>query len=275
MLSKDKIITLYCIVDDLLKALHHHEDPTCRVSDAEVITTAFVAALNHKGELEGTCQFMKDYGFIPDMLSPSRFNRRLHRLAELIMSLLFTLGEDLKAMAGAADYRMDSYPVAACDNARIRRCKRLKGEAFRGRHSAMGRYFYGVRVHIVTWQGIPVEFCIVPGRENDTNALYKLPLQVAPESCIYMDAGYTDYRAEDAAFEADCIHLMVERKSNSRRKDTVSGAFIKNRMRKAIETTISEIKSKMPRSIHAVTQQGFLLKVALFVVAFAFEKILG
>jgi len=41
MLSDSKIIALYCIVDDILKSLHHKEDIRVRVSDAEVITTAF------------------------------------------------------------------------------------------------------------------------------------------------------------------------------------------------------------------------------------------
>jgi hypothetical protein len=44
-------------------------------------------------------------------------------------------------------------------------------------------------------------------------------------------------------------------------------------MRKQIETDFSQIKAKMLRSIHAVTKEGFLLKVALFVIAFSFDKI--
>ena len=44
-------------------------------------------------------------------------------------------------------------------------------------------------------------------------------------------------------------------------------------MRKAVETDFSQIKAKMLRCIHAVTKEGFLLKVALFVIAFAFYKI--
>ena len=35
----DKILILYCIVDDLLKALNHPEDPRRQMEDAEVITT--------------------------------------------------------------------------------------------------------------------------------------------------------------------------------------------------------------------------------------------
>jgi len=273
MLSESKIISLYCIVDDLLKTLRHREDIRVRMTDSEVITTAFVSVLYFGGHLDNARCFMKLKGYVPKMLDKSRFCRRLHRLSDLLLYLFSKLGQDIKNISGASEYQMDAFPVAVCDNKRIHRCRILREEAFRGKHSSMGRYFYGVRVHILTLQGIPVEFCLVPGRENDTNALYKLPLQVAPESAIYMDAGYTDYRAEDQIFDAEAIYLKAERKSNSRRKDTCSAAFIKNRMRKKVETTISLIKGNMLNHIHAVTKEGFLLKVALFVIGYAFHQI--
>lgn len=273
MLSEDKIIALYCIVDDLLKEMHHYEDRKVRVSDSEVITTAFVSVLYFGGHLDNARHFMKLKGYVPQMLGKSRFCRRLHRLSDFVLTLLFYLGKKLKDMAGAATYRLDSFPVAVCDNIRISRCKILRDEAFRGRQAAMRRYFYGVRVQVLTLGGIPVEFCLVPGSEHDVNALSKLPLDVAPESCIFMDAGYTDYLAENDLFEAEGIVAKVARKSNSKRVDAPHERFLKQYMRKSIETDFSQIKAKMLRSIHAVTQQGFLLKVALFVIAFAFEQI--
>jgi DDE family transposase len=206
------------------------------------------------------------------MLDKSRFCRRLHRLKDLIFYLFHKMGQHLKDVAGASNYQMDSFPVIVCENARISRCRIIKHKAFRGKHSTHGRYFYGVRVHILTLQGIPVEFCLLPGSENDTNALYKLPLQVAPESCIYLDAGYNDYRAEDNCFEAEGVYLKVQRKSNSRRKDTASEAFVKSRMRKNVETSISLITAHFPAHIHAVTKDGFLIKVPLFVISYAFEQ---
>ena len=115
-----------------------------------------------------------------------------------------------------------------------------------------------------------MEFCLVPGSERDVRALGKLPLDVAPESCIYMD---TDYQSEEDLFAAAGVYAKVQRKSNSKRKDEPHVNFLKEHMRKEIETDFSLIKAKMLRHIHAVTQQGFLLKVALFVIAFAFEKI--
>src|SRR5690606_26081592 len=273
MLSDSKIIALYCIVDDILKSLHHKEDIRVRVSDAEVITTAFVSALYFGGHQGNARHFMKLKGYVPQMLDKSRFCRRLHRLSELLLFMFSVMGKQLKDMAGAADYRLDSFPVAVCDNIRIGRCKVLRGEAFRGKHAAMRRYFYGVRVQVMTLNGIPVEFCIVPGSEHDSQSLGKLPFDVAPESSIYMDAGYTDYLSEDDLFEAELIHAKVQRRSNSKRKDEPHVAFLKQYMRKQIVTDFSMIKEKMLRKVHAVTKNGFLIKVALFVIAYTIEKL--
>lgn len=273
MLSDSKIIALYCIVDDLLKEMHHYEDSRVKVSDSEVITTSFVSVLYFGGHLDNGRCFMKLKGYVPYMLDKSQFCRRLHRLSDFLLSLFYLLGKKLKDLAGAAIYRLDSFPVAVCDNIRINRSKILQGEVFRGKQVAMHRYFYGVRVQVLTLDGIPVEFCLVPGSEHDSQTLGKLPFDVAPQSIIYMDAGYTDYLSEDDLFEAEGIYAKVQRKSNSKRIDEPYIRFLKEYMRKAIETDFSQIKAKMLRNIHAVTKQGFLLKVALFVIAFAFNKI--
>jgi hypothetical protein len=43
-------------------------------------------------------------------------------------------------------------------------------------------------------------------------------------------------------------------------------------MRKRIETVFSQITAMFPEHIHAVTLDGFLLKVSMFVIAFALDK---
>ena len=48
----DQIVAIYCLCDDVLKALHHDEDPQRHRSDAEVMTTAIVAALHGGGTWE-------------------------------------------------------------------------------------------------------------------------------------------------------------------------------------------------------------------------------
>lgn len=274
MLCKDKIIAIYCFVDDLLKEVGHGEDARRKVSDSEIITTAIVSALYFGGHSDNGRQFMKMTGLCPAMLDKSRFNRRLHGLGDFLFQLFFQVGQHLKIIAGASDYVIDSFPVAVCDNIRISRCRLLKGEQYRGRHASMRRYFYGVKVQVLTTgSGIPVEFCFVPGSESDVQALKKLPMSVAPESSIYADSGYTDYTIEDDAREAEILRLMVQRKSNSKRKDEPWIRFLKEHMRKGIETTFSMLKGLFLRKIHAVTFRGFLLKLVMFIIAFTFNKL--
>ncbi len=72
-------------------------------------------------------------------------------------------------------------------------------------------------------------------------------MELPAESEVFADSAYTNYEIEDQLFECDQIALKVNRKSNATRKDSVSAAFIKEYMRKRVETTISEIKGVIPK----------------------------
>lgn len=98
------------------------------------------------------------------MLSPSRFNRRLHRVKELFLTLFAFLGEHWKDLNSESVYIIDSFPIASCDNIRIKRSRRYQGEDYRGYIASKRRYFYGVRLHlVVTATGEPVECFLTPG----------------------------------------------------------------------------------------------------------------
>ena len=81
----EKIITTYCLCDDLLHAMHHQEDPQCQMSDAEVLTTAFTAAGCFRGNLASARWMLTQHASIPQRLSKSRLHRRLHRLKALLI----------------------------------------------------------------------------------------------------------------------------------------------------------------------------------------------
>ena len=265
----DKITAIYCFIDDILKSICYSEDQRRRVSDAELITTAIVSARYFSGHHQHAISFMKGSGLIPQMLDKSRFCRRLHKLGALIYGLFMQIGFYLKEVCCYMEYVLDSFPVAVCDNMRISRSKIIKGKKWRGYTASMRRYFYGVKVQLlITKDGIPVEFCFVPGSEGDPSALQRLPFAILPESEVYGDNGYTNYEMEDVFFEQELIRLKIQRRSNTvNRKDSTSAAYIKEMMRKQVETTISTIKALFPRKIHAVTFAGFLLKIMLFIFA--------
>jgi hypothetical protein len=78
MLTKDKIIGIFCFIDDLLKTSGHYEDSRRQVSDSEIIITAIVSSLHFGGHQDNARCFMKLMSFVPNMLDKSRFNRRIH-----------------------------------------------------------------------------------------------------------------------------------------------------------------------------------------------------
>ncbi len=270
------IIALYCIVDDLLRAIGHREDSRRRISDAEVITTSLVAARFFGGNHAQSRDYLDEHGLIPNMLSPSRLNRRLHAVAYLMYTLQQQFGQLWMQVNDDTEYLLDSFPVPLCDNIRIRRSQILKGEEYRGYIASKKRYFYGIRIHLIsTKDGLPVEWVFLPGEANDVRGLQTLPLNLPPGSELYADKGFTDYVAEDNLAEADDITLMAIRKRNSSRSDSPSLTYIKQTTRHYIETVFSQITLRFPKFIHAVTFEGFLLKVSSFIWSYTLEKALA
>ena len=151
----------------------------------------------------------------------------------------------------------------------------LRNEAYRGYNASKREYFYGFKVEVITTaDGIPVEYFIVAGSVHDGMALQAMSVELPQDSKLYADSAYTNYELEELFLECEQVALLAERKSNSKRKDSAAMAFIKKTMRKRIETTFSEIEAAFPRSIHAVTPQGFLLKMVLFLFAYTINRCL-
>lgn len=269
----NETIAIYVIIDDLLKAIGHDEDCRRQMSDAEIITTAIIAAIFFNGNHRKACSYMKDHNLIPDMLEKSRFNRRLHNVSMLINDLFHQMGMILKEISDCTEYLLDSFPVAMCDNIRIFNVKLIKSEEYRGYIASKKRYFYGVRVQLLTTKsGIPVEYVFLPGSASDVRALNALPLNLPPGSEVYGDWAYTDYTVEDDLEQSSQISLKVMRKKNSKRQDEPWNQYIKQSTRHYIETVFSSITGAFPKSIHAVTYQGFLLKLEAFVFAFTLQQ---
>lgn len=175
----NEIIAVYAIIDDLLKAIGHKEDIRRDMSDAEIITTALAAAMFFGGNHSKACEYMTDHYLVKKMLEKSRFNRRLHNVSMLINDLFHQVGMILKEINDSTEYLLDSFPVPICDNIRIFNVKLIKSEEYRGYIASKKRYFYGVRVQLLsTKNGIPVEVVFLPGSATEVRALNALPLNL-------------------------------------------------------------------------------------------------
>ena len=79
------------------------------------------------------------------------------------------------------------------------------------------------------------------------------------------------YDFEDLLAEAGEIELLPLRKKNSKRGVPAFVRYLQHAYRKQVETTGSDIERRLPASIHAVTSEGFELKVFLFVLSINFD----
>lgn len=271
---QDKVIGIYCIVDDILKEMNHKEHDSRKFSDSQVLSTAIVSAMLFNGNQTKALSYMKSHMF-KNMINKSGFTKRLHRLKELLMAIFFGIGRVFKYVQCEMEYIIDSFPVKVCHNIRISRSKLIKGEEYRGYNASKREYFYGFKVQLITTkEGIPVEIYFVEGKEHDSQILQRMYHDLPAESSLYGDSGYTDYELEDLFKETQQVDLQITRKTNSKRKDQPCVAYIKETMRKIIETSISQICSLMPRHINAVTANGFIIKLILFVMAFQIKHVI-
>lgn len=268
---QERIITMYCLYDEFLTATGWVDLPGTVMSSAEVMTTALVAADVFGGCFERSRAFLATHGYIPHMLSKSRFNRRLHALPESLWQGLFhRLSVMAKETNPHDEYIVDSCPVPVCDNIRIRRSHLYRGEVYRGYVASKRRYFFGLRIHLlVTATGQPVEFVLAPGAQADITAFKTLPLDLPPGSTIYADAAYPDYGWEDLLAEGPKLSLVVPRKVNAKRSMSSVQRYLCHYTRKRVETSFSQITALFARTLRAVTSRCFELKICLALLAFA------
>ncbi len=266
-----QIVAVYCLCADMLKALHHRNDPQCHSTDAEIMTVAVGAALFFGGNYARAQAQLVEYRYIATPLSASRFSRRVHRVKDRFLTLFAVLGAHWKALNAESLYVIDSFPIASCDTIRIKRSRRYRGDAYRGYVASKRRYFYGLRVHLlVTASGEPVELFLVPGADNDTGALQWYQFDLPQGASIIGDKAFNHYAIEDD-LAAVGLHLAPLRKKNSKRAIPPWATYWRQHVRQSIETVGSLLTDRFPKTIRAVSAAGFELKIVLFVLAYSID----
>lgn len=265
----DKIISIYCFFDELLQAINHRDDKQARVSTAEIMTVAVVAAEFFTGNQQAALDFLTSHRYIKT-LSKSRFNRRIHDIPEAFWQLaLYVLGQAHQQINPNNAFIVDTFPVPVCRNIRIKRCKIYKDTVkHRGWCASKKEYVYGLKVcMIVTEAGQPVEMLLVPGATADIKALRNMDLNLPSGSTLFGDGGFLDIAFEKALKDEADIDLTVPRRKNMKAQLDACTAYICRTVRKRVETTFSQLTERMARSIHAVTPRGFELKIMLTTLA--------
>ena len=212
------IILTYCACDDYLKSLNYQEADNVVMSNAEVLTHVIISAMMFHGNHEKTRLFLRCYGYVPNILSKSQLNRRIHQFDDCFWrGLLHFLTIIFQKFEDTNEYIVDSFPVSVCDTPRIMRCKIYQGKEYHGYSSSKQRYFYGIKVHAITTKsGFPHEVIFTPGSEHDIRAFIPFEFDIKEGSVIYADRAYNDYKFEDLLREHAKIELIPHRKKASK-----------------------------------------------------------
>jgi hypothetical protein len=267
-------VFVYAMIDEYLKTCNHCSQTGFsasgqppKLTDAEVLFVFLVAPLSYGGNCQEAMRSMKRVRNITTKLSRSQFNRRLYALQHRLQELLGLLSTWAKV--ANSSFALDSCPLPVCKNIRIRRCRLVKGETFRGYNASKREYYFGYKIHLITAaDGRIVEFDFSPGSYHDGQAFNLLCFDLPAGSELFADKIYNNYQQEELLIESAHIAFQPIRKVNSKKADNnYATNWLRKHHRRHIETDISQLMTLWPKRIHAVTAKGFLMKVIGFILA--------
>jgi hypothetical protein len=264
------IIAVFVMIDDLMDALGHRSHALAQVPDAEILTVAVVSAQFFQNHHERALSVLQWAHYLSGPLSISRFNRRLHALAEWLPFIAETLGE---IGASGEVFVLDSIPVPVCRRVRAWRCRKVRGRRYCGYCAAKKEKFFGWRLHLVcTPQGEPVRFTLLPAALHDLTPLHELADALPQGARLFGDKAYIS--ASDAeAIRATCGVQVIAAPRTNMAPLAWADEFDLRLYRHTIETVNSQLEKMGIERLYARTNPGFMLKVCASMIALACSNI--
>lgn len=260
------IITTFSIIDDLMLALGHQSHVLAQVPDSEVLTVAVASAKFFQNHHERALGVLQITGYLSGKLSTSRFNRRLHALADWLPWWAEILGE---VFATGEVFVIDSLPVPVCRRARAWRCRKVRGRIYCGYCAAKDEKFFGWRLPLVcTPQGEPVRFTLLPASLHDLTPLHELADALPEGARLFGDKGYISAPDAIAILEACGVRVVAQPRDNMEPLDWAD-EFDLRLYRHGIETVNSQLEKMGVEHLYARTNPGFMLKVHASMFALA------
>src|SRR4051794_20890946 len=116
------IITAFVLIDTLMERLNHRSDVRAHVPDSEVILIAVLSAKYFQNHHERAVCIVRESGYLSGWIDVTRFNRRLHKLADWLDFIATSLGEiGLKGRSLSLTVYLYLF-VAACVRGAVKRC---------------------------------------------------------------------------------------------------------------------------------------------------------
>lgn len=244
--------------------------PISLCPDSDIITIAWLLELIGKdSELAGYKYIRAQLGHLfPHLPERSRFNRRRRNLCHASEKLRSVL---VKLLPDDDVFIVDSFPIPLCDFKRAATSTSpLKCADGTGTMATFGKCatkgldtFLGFRGSVITTAyGLPVDFAIATADTDDREVL-PLFCERGTYPIIIGDKGYVSETLETELLETYNVCLLPTRRSNQKKQYSKAFRQQHQRIRRRIETTISQLTNQFNISrIRAKAHWGFLTRLS-------------
>ena len=282
MISKDKITEIYCSIDDfciefeplfkknLLSDGKKRRNRSFTMSTSEILT---ITVLFH---LSGIRTFKHFYLLYVKVHLKNEFPVTVsyNRFTELMQSNMLALTLYLKTSClgeCTGISFIDSTPIRACGNKRIKRNKVFQGIANVGK-STMG-WFYGFKLHIIiNDKGEILDFMITQASADDRQPLKQDNFLKKIFGSLYADKGYISKELTTLLFDQG-LHLVTGLKNNMKNVLMTMKDKILLRKRAVIETINDQLKNicQAEHSRHR-SFGNFITNLVASLIAYSFKE---
>jgi DDE family transposase len=268
---------LYARTDDLLKACPEQAPwrPSVgicpRISDAELVTLAVMQALLGFVSEARWLRFAGKHlrHLFPCLPGQPGYNKRVRKLAATMVWLIRVLAQDTTLWTDDV-WVVDSTPVECGRSKETVRRSALAGWAEYGYCASHSRYFWGLRLHLLTTlHGLPVGFALAGAKADERQVLLGIlddPALTAGRArqIIIGDKNYYGAGFEITLAEGNACLLRPARKGEGHRP----GARFFKPLRQIIESVNNTFKGQLDLERHGGhTPAGVLTRVLQRILA--------
>ena len=268
------LVSLYVLVDDLLKAKQQPSPPRvgrpARLSDAEVLTLAILAQWPRWRSERDFWRFANAHlrTYFPDLLSQSQLNRRIRDLEPELRMLQRELAQMLLDPSSVY-HVLDTTLIPAI--VRVRACRKglFCGQAAFGRCVSKTEWVYGFKVALcVTPEGVITTFGLAPAN-CDERPIGEFLVALDGHDGYLADKGFSSLEWEGRWLKDYGAMVAATPQKSARRAWPQSACRWAAGKRQIIEGVISQLKDQFALERHrAKTLSGLLSRLAAKVAAY-------
>jgi len=282
MISTDKITEIFCSIDDFCKVFEpalkqrtltrgkNKRNRSFKMSTSEILTITVLFHLSgHRTFKHFYLYFVQEHlqKEFPQTVSYNRFVELMQ--ANMLPLTLYMKTCCLGECTGISF--VDSTPIRACKNKRIKNNKVFKDIATTGR-STMG-WFYGFKLHIVVNdKGELLDFIITQANVDDRTPIKQDNFLKKIFGSLYADKGYLSKELTALLFDQG-LHLVTGIRNNMKNVLMTMRDKILLRKRSVIETINDQLKNicQAEHSRHR-SFGNFITNLVASLIAYSFQE---